>query len=588
MTAHAHTVSVENTFHGPLDLLLYLVRRDEIDIHDIPVSHLTSEYMAEIDRMKELDVELASDFLAVASMLLEIKSRMLLPPIETEAAEEEEDPLVDPRTGLVQALLEYKRFKEAAAALGMLAEEHAKRFARIAPIPEFDPEEGDSEGIETGSSLDLLVAFQKMVRALSASAQEIVNDEIPTEVRVEMIERRLARDKQFTFSSLLSAAPTKGEMVGYFIAILELIRLRKLWAEQSADFSEIHIIRRDATTEKQPARRLAALPFTQEEWLVLRPHAAARGLFAPLGKTRLVAARSRTSIINRTGAFPPVVCRQATRKAATISARTGFLPVPPRPRRKTDKKLLLLNQYLPGQTAAQPEEHGQTVEPQNGGAARPASADVAPKPQAGEHTGGRSGRPAILRCRLTAKRAAATPRPSRCGVFLCGFHVRTIRTANIAAQTDKGRATNLGFLPVPGKAVSRFLAVTATMTAKQAVRFFVLLAGRDPRPYKKDADQAASLPSQAPRKTPPAAEQGHGNAEARSSTGTPCVSSRRSGGLRHPSSSTCNGFPPAVLTTATRKTGGDKRTLTVSGFPVPVHRKPCPRNTATRRIARLF
>ncbi len=248
----AYSVSVENTFSGPMDLLLFLVKRDEIDIHDIPIAHLTREYMNEIERLQQLDMDLAADFMAVASMLVEIKSRMLLPPSEEEEDGEDED--LDPRAGLVQALLEYKRFKEIAAALGEMAEDHARRFARFAP-PRALPE--DEPTINDAGVMDLFAAFQAMVQTMLAhEAQEIVNDEIPTEQRILQVEQAVAAQKRVAFSSLLSVKPTKGEMVGFFIAIMELIRLRKIRARQSVDWSEIFVETRD----DEPVPRGAAQP----------------------------------------------------------------------------------------------------------------------------------------------------------------------------------------------------------------------------------------------------------------------------------------------------------------------------------------
>lgn len=253
-----HRILLENTFSGPMDLLLYLVKRDEIDIHDIPIAHLTREYLAEIERMPSIDVDLASEFMAMASVLVEIKSRMLLPPTEPVDGEEDEDTL-DPRAGLVKALLEYKRFKEIAAELGKLADDHANRFARLAPA--FLPIPDEPATLDDLGVMDLFAAFQKMVRTLTANRpREIVNDEVPTEVRIQQIATAIQGRDRATFTSLLSDNPTKGEMVGFFIALLEMIRLRQVVARQSIDFSEIHLYAPDAvdlptpTAESAPVR----------------------------------------------------------------------------------------------------------------------------------------------------------------------------------------------------------------------------------------------------------------------------------------------------------------------------------------------
>ncbi len=266
----SHNVSLENTFSGPMDLLLYLVRRDEIDIHDIPVAHLTREYLAEIEKMDLVDVDAGGEFVAMASMLTEMKSRMLLPAVEAGEEGEEEEENFDPRQGLVQALLEYKRFKEVAAELEVLAELQLNRFGRMAPPPEFAARV-EIEAQELGA-LDLFAAFQRLAsKLLSANApREIINEEVSTEVRIEQIEHVLTVRDRVDFTSLLSDHPTKDEMVGFFIALLELIRLKKVRAQQSVDFSEIYFFkyspeqaeqeRKLIEAEQAPAREAATRP----------------------------------------------------------------------------------------------------------------------------------------------------------------------------------------------------------------------------------------------------------------------------------------------------------------------------------------
>lgn len=255
----AHNVQVQNTFSGPLDLLLYLVRRDEIEIHDIPVAHLTREYLAEIKRLDLVDVDAGGEFIAMAAMLVELKSRWLLPPTVALNGEEEEEPLIDPRQGLVQALLEYKQFKQATGELRTLAEQHQARFARRAPPPDFATVK-PIDGGEKFSALDLFAAFQRMMHKLLAHQRrrEIVNVEVPTEVRIRQIENVLAECSATTFTALLSDEPTRDEMVGFFIAILELIRLRKITARQAADFSEIHLQKIDAVVDGEVVTNIIA------------------------------------------------------------------------------------------------------------------------------------------------------------------------------------------------------------------------------------------------------------------------------------------------------------------------------------------
>ena len=236
----ARNIELQNTFSGPLDLLLYLVRRDEIDIHDIPIAHVTREYLNEVNKMNNIDVDAGGEFLAMASMLTEIKGRMLLP--EANDEEDDDDELYDPRQGLVEALLEYKKFKEIAAELEKMSSDFNERYTRNVEIPQFKISMKDKA--EQLGALDLLAAFQRIARKMlnEQAPREIVSEEVPTEVRIKQIEEVVIQRKRASFTSILSDSPTEDEMVGFFIAILELIRLHRIVAQQSVDFSEIYFI----------------------------------------------------------------------------------------------------------------------------------------------------------------------------------------------------------------------------------------------------------------------------------------------------------------------------------------------------------
>ncbi len=233
-------IQLQNTFSGPLDLLLYLVRRDEIDIHDIPIGHVTREYLNELKKMEVIDVDAGGEFLAMASMLTEIKGRMLLPEVDNE--DEDEDEIYDPRQGLVEALLEYKKFKEVAAELEAMSCAFDSRYSRVVNEPEYT--EVVREKAEEMGALDLLAAFQRIARRMlnERAPREIVSEEVPTEVRITQIEELLTQRSRVSFSSILSDSPSEDEMVGFFIAMLELIRMKKIVAQQAVDFSEIYFI----------------------------------------------------------------------------------------------------------------------------------------------------------------------------------------------------------------------------------------------------------------------------------------------------------------------------------------------------------
>lgn len=273
------TVAIPDTFSGPLDLLLHLIRRDEMDIHDIPIARLTASYLAEMDKLDIVDVDEAAEFLDLASRLLEIKSRMLVPREDEAEGEEGEDDDLDPRSGLVEALLEYRRFKEAARLLGDLAEEQGRRYPRVAPRLEFTVID---EAPLDADVMDLFSAFQSMILRIvpADESTEITYTEVPTSVRIRQIEEVLVGLGKTRFSLLLSEKPTRREMVGFFIAILELVRQGRIVARQSVNFADIVI------EKAAPRVRLQRTPAFQR--------APARALRKGSGKTRARTGKHRS------------------------------------------------------------------------------------------------------------------------------------------------------------------------------------------------------------------------------------------------------------------------------------------------------
>ncbi len=255
-------ITIPDTFDGPLDLLLHLIRRDEMDIYDIPIARLTQTYLDEMAKLSLIDVDEGAEFLDLASRLLEIKTRMLLPPeeLEEEAGEEEEE--FDPRSGLVAALLEYRRFKDAAKLLGGMAEEQERRYPRVAPRMEFS----SVSPAAPAESNDLLRAFQGLLDRMlgdAADAPDVITyTEVSIATRAEQITENLAAVEKTRFSRLLSDRPTRSEMVGLFIAMLELIRQGRIIARQSDDFSDIIIERRVVRAGSAPGVK---------QWMLLPP-----------------------------------------------------------------------------------------------------------------------------------------------------------------------------------------------------------------------------------------------------------------------------------------------------------------------------
>ena len=224
-----------DVFEGPLDLLLYLVKKEELDIYDIPITRITEQYLETLSLMEIMDLEVAGDFLVMAATLMQIKSRMLLPPdpagIETEEA--------DPREELVRRLVEYMAFKEIAQDLKGREGKRSDVFSRLEVEPERGP--GDEAFFEA-SLFDLMSAFQGILSGLSQdSAHEVYKDEFSVAEKIHEISSRLLREPFLKFSHLFRSAKNKVEGITIFLALLELIRLKKVRAYQSERFGEIEI-----------------------------------------------------------------------------------------------------------------------------------------------------------------------------------------------------------------------------------------------------------------------------------------------------------------------------------------------------------
>jgi segregation and condensation protein A len=242
-------------FAGPLDLLLYLVRKEEVDIYDIPIAKITNQYVKYIEMMKELDIDVAGDFLVMAATLMQIKSAMLLPREPGEALGEED--LTDPRAELIRQLLEYKKFKDAANLLAAAADERGERFNR--PDTIIEQIKGASEpaiNLDQISIWDLLEAFDKIMEATGAKFDiSRISDDTPIDLYQIEILHRLQTEGPMNFVRIFENRASRLVMVGLFLAILELIRSQLVHAEQpQADSS--------ATTNSDSAIYLRAM--TQE------------------------------------------------------------------------------------------------------------------------------------------------------------------------------------------------------------------------------------------------------------------------------------------------------------------------------------
>lgn len=220
-------------FAGPLDLLLYLVRKEEVDIYDIPIARITEQYLGYVEVLKMLDIDLAGDFLVMAATLMEIKSVMLLPRTEIESAEQED--MHDPRTELVRQLLEYKKFKDAANLLEDAAEERKLRFTRSDYILEkIKPNEEPEIDLDQVSIWTLLEAFDGIMRSVGHynGQYDHIKDDTPIDLyQIELL-HRLQNEGPMTLQKAFEGRNNRLVMIGLFLAMLELMRNHLIWAEQ--------------------------------------------------------------------------------------------------------------------------------------------------------------------------------------------------------------------------------------------------------------------------------------------------------------------------------------------------------------------
>lgn len=226
-------------FEGPLDLLLYLVKKDHLNIYDIPIAKVTEQYLQYIDLMKLLDLNIAGEFLVMAATLMQIKSKMLLPAQEAEGAQEQEDP----RTELIKRLLEYEKFKEIAENLRQRELEQKEVFKR--PKVDIDKElSSEKEVYFEASIFDLINAFSKALEEIPKNIfYEVIKDEFTVEEKIHDILHLLLVEEKMALSGLFGKAKNKLEVIVIFLAILELIRMKEIIALQKGVFEEIEMSR---------------------------------------------------------------------------------------------------------------------------------------------------------------------------------------------------------------------------------------------------------------------------------------------------------------------------------------------------------
>ncbi|QDU09198.1 segregation and condensation protein A [Gimesia aquarii] len=239
MTTAQYRVDL-NIYSGPLDLLLYLIRRNELDILDFPIASITASFNEFLDVLELIDLDLVGDFIVMASTLTEIKSRMILPRAEEEEIAEVID---DPRSDLIQQLLEYKKFKDAATALEEHAAEWQEHYPRLSderPKTGKDPSEDLIKEVELW---DLVSALARVVKRKEVEEESsITYDDTPISTYVERIGEKVREQGRLAFSDFFEGEKLRSRIIGIFLAILELLRHHQFRAEQPIEYGEIWIM----------------------------------------------------------------------------------------------------------------------------------------------------------------------------------------------------------------------------------------------------------------------------------------------------------------------------------------------------------
>lgn len=226
-------------FEGPLDLLLHLIKSNKIDIYDIPILDITRQYLDYIELMKELNLEIAGDFLVMAATLIHVKSRMLLPPAE----EEGDEPIEDPRSELVRRLLEYEAYKETSSQLRKREDIWKNVFHR--GLPDKDSFEFEPEPVLFEASVyDLISAFQKLLEKAPEEVREITREKLTVSDKINYIIDRLDKEDGVKFEDLFEEGFTRVTLLVTFLAMLEIVRLGLVKIYQEKAFGSIWLLKR--------------------------------------------------------------------------------------------------------------------------------------------------------------------------------------------------------------------------------------------------------------------------------------------------------------------------------------------------------
>lgn len=230
-----------DVYNGPLDLLLYLIRKEEVNICDIPIARITDQYLQYVEALQALDMNIVGDFLVMAATLMYVKSYMLLP--RTEIQEDEEE-VEDPRSSLVKQLLEYKRYKERTFMLADRAAEWEKKCYRIPreALIEIPEEKGEQLPLEGIRVWDLLQRFSQLMKQLSLDVStRVTYDDTPIQEYMNTVLEKVRLHTSISFADLFAGICERKRIIGFFLALLELVRLTRVRIEQPANYADIHI-----------------------------------------------------------------------------------------------------------------------------------------------------------------------------------------------------------------------------------------------------------------------------------------------------------------------------------------------------------
>ena len=249
-------------FEGPLDLLLYLVKKEEVDIYDINLTKIATEFIRHIELMRQLDLDVAGEFLVMAATLMYIKSRELLPVEQQVAATEEDEDTEDPRWELIRRLVEYKKFKDVAARLQERETQQENTYARQPGKPQIVEAPAARPVV---SIFDLINAVNAILKRFQQQeVRDIYQDQWTVSEKIEMLLRTLSERTTIKFSELFASATSRTEVVVTFLAMLELIRLKQLLITQPEPFDEIQLVRAPAAVTPTPVEDSATVPLETE------------------------------------------------------------------------------------------------------------------------------------------------------------------------------------------------------------------------------------------------------------------------------------------------------------------------------------